>query len=67
MAITMTTTMAETTMSPRRGILVRWNAISAIRLGIMQMIAHRGRMKETGPFHSIPEGACQSHQCGRDL
>jgi hypothetical protein len=52
MAITMATTMAETTMSPRRRILVRWNAISVTRLGIMQMIAHRGRMKETSPLHS---------------
>jgi hypothetical protein len=41
-----------TTMSPRRGILVRWNALSATRLGIMQMIAHRRRMKETSPIHS---------------
>jgi hypothetical protein len=48
----MATTMAETTMSPRRGILVKWNAISATRLGIMQMIAHRRRMKETSPIHS---------------
>jgi hypothetical protein len=39
MAITMATTMAETIMPPRRGILVRWNASSATRLGIMQMIA----------------------------
>jgi hypothetical protein len=52
MAITMATTIAKTTMSPRRGILVRWNAISATRLGIMQMIAHRRRMKETSPIHS---------------
>jgi hypothetical protein len=52
MAITMATTMAETTMSPRRGILVRWNASSATRLGIMQMTAHKRRMKETSPIHS---------------
>jgi hypothetical protein len=52
MATTMATTMEETTMSPRRGILVRWNAISATRLGIMQMIAHRRKMKETSPIHS---------------
>jgi hypothetical protein len=39
--------MAETTMSLRRGILVRWNAISATRLGIMQMIAHRLRASRT--------------------
>jgi hypothetical protein len=52
MAITMATTMAETIMSPRRGILVRWNAISATRMGIMQMIAHRRRMKGTSPIHS---------------
>jgi hypothetical protein len=52
MAITMATTMAKTTMSPRRGILVRWNAISSTRLGIMQMIAHRRKMKETSPIHS---------------
>jgi hypothetical protein len=52
MAIIMATTMAETTMSPRRGILVMWNGISATRLGIMQMIAHRRRMKETSPIHS---------------
>jgi hypothetical protein len=38
MAITMVTTMAETTMSPRRGILVRWNAISATRLGILYLL-----------------------------
>jgi hypothetical protein len=31
MAITTATTMAETTMSPRRGIIVRWNAISVTR------------------------------------
>jgi hypothetical protein len=48
----MAITMAKTTMSPRRGILVRWNAISATRLGIMQMIAHRRKMKETSPIHS---------------
>jgi hypothetical protein len=48
----MAITMAETTMSLRRRILVRWNAISVTRLGIMQMIAHRGRMKETSPIHS---------------
>jgi hypothetical protein len=52
MAITMATTMAKTTMSSRRGILVKWSALSAIRLGIMQMIAHRRRMKETSPIHS---------------
>jgi hypothetical protein len=52
MAITMAITMAETIMSPRRGILVRWNASSATRLGIMQMIVHRRRMKETSPIHS---------------
>jgi hypothetical protein len=52
MAITMATTMAETTMFPRRGILVMWNAISVTRLGIMQLIAHRRRMKETSPIHS---------------
>jgi hypothetical protein len=52
MAITVATTMAETTMSLRRGILVRWNAISATRLGFMQMIAHRRKMKETSPIHS---------------
>jgi hypothetical protein len=51
MVITMATTMAETIMSPRRGILVRWNALSATRLGIMQMIAPRGRTKETSPTH----------------
>jgi hypothetical protein len=51
MAITMATTMAETTMSPRRRILVRWNALSATRLGIMQMIAHGRRRKETSPTH----------------
>jgi hypothetical protein len=51
MAITMATTMAETIVSPRRGILVRWNALSAKRLGIMQMIAPRGRTKETSPTH----------------
>jgi hypothetical protein len=48
----MATTMAETTMFLRRGILVRWNVISATRLGIMQMIAHRRKMKETSPIHS---------------
>jgi hypothetical protein len=52
MAITMATTMAETTMFPRRRTLVRWNALSATRLGTMQLIAHRGRMKETSPIHS---------------
>jgi hypothetical protein len=52
MTITMTTAMAETTMFPRRGILVRWNAISVTRLGIMQMIAHRRKKKETSPIHS---------------
>jgi hypothetical protein len=57
MAITMArtmagTTMAGTTMSSRRRILARWNAMSVTRLGIMQMIAHRGRMKETSPIHS---------------
>jgi hypothetical protein len=51
-AIAMATIMAETTMSPRRRTLVRWNAISVTRLGIMQIIAHRGRMKETSPIHS---------------
>jgi hypothetical protein len=51
MATTMAT-MAETTMFPRRGILVKWNAIRATRLGIMQMIAHRRRMKETSLIHS---------------
>jgi hypothetical protein len=44
MAMAMATTMAGTTMSPRRRTLVRWNAINVTRLGIMQMIAHRGRM-----------------------
>jgi hypothetical protein len=53
MSITMSTTMAETTMSPRRGILVRWNAISATRLGIMQMIAHKRKNKKTSPIHHI--------------
>jgi hypothetical protein len=48
----MAITMATTILSPRRGILVRWNAINAIRLGIMQMIAHRRKMKETSPIHS---------------
>jgi hypothetical protein len=48
----MATTMAETIMSPRRGIFVRWNAINATRLGIMQMIAHGRRMKGTSPIHS---------------
>jgi hypothetical protein len=52
MAITMATTMAEITMLPRREILAKWSALSAIRLGIMQMIAHRRRMKETSPIHS---------------
>jgi hypothetical protein len=52
MAITMATIMAKTIMSPRRGILVRWNASSATRLGIMQMIAPRRRMKGTSPIHS---------------
>jgi hypothetical protein len=52
MAITVATTMEETTMYLRRGILVRCNAISAIRLGILQMIAHRRKMKEISPIHS---------------
>jgi hypothetical protein len=51
MAITMATTMAETTMSLRRRILVRWNALNATKLGTMQMIAHNGRTKETSPIH----------------
>jgi hypothetical protein len=51
-AITMATIMVGTTMSPRRKTLARWNAINATRLGIMQMIAHRGRIKETTPIHS---------------
>jgi hypothetical protein len=51
MAITMATVMAKTIMSPRRGILVRWNASSATRLGIMQMIAPRRKMTETSPIH----------------
>jgi hypothetical protein len=51
MAIIMATTMAETTMSPRRMILVRWNALSTTRLGIMQIIAHRRRRKETNHIH----------------
>jgi hypothetical protein len=52
MAIAMATTIVETIMSPRRGILVRWNASSATRLGIMPMIAPRRKMKETSPIHS---------------
>jgi hypothetical protein len=52
MAIAVATTMAETIMSPRRGILVRWNASSATRLGIIPMIAPRRKMKETSPIHS---------------
>jgi hypothetical protein len=52
MAIAMATIMAETIMSLRRGILVRWNASSATRLGITQTIAHRIKMKETSPIHS---------------
>jgi hypothetical protein len=51
MAIIMAATMAETTMSPRRRILVRWNILSATKLGTVQMNAHRGRMKETSPIH----------------
>jgi hypothetical protein len=51
MDTTMATTMAETTMSLRRGILVKWSALSATRLGITQMIAHRRRTEETSPTH----------------
>jgi hypothetical protein len=52
MAITMATTMTETTMSPRKETLVKWNALSATKLGIMKMIAHRRRRKETNQIHS---------------
>jgi hypothetical protein len=51
MAIIMATTMAETTMPLRRRILVRSNALSATRLGIMLMIAHRRRRNETNQIH----------------
>jgi hypothetical protein len=51
MATTMATIMAKTTMSSRRGILVRWNALSATRMDTMPMIALRGRMmKATRPI-----------------
>jgi hypothetical protein len=51
MAIAMATTMVGIIMSLRRGILVRWNATNATRLGIMPMIAPRRRMKGTSPIH----------------
>jgi hypothetical protein len=51
MAITIATTMAEPTMSPRRGILVRWNALSATRLGDMSMPFGYPRISIPDPAH----------------